>query len=295
MTNGLAAIKRTSRTILDKMRKDRISLFKEESRSITIDTNLIETNLLDVIFNLATGRLFLFSKPYNVTLYKNVKSNHLSTIIKDLPKMINKRLSELSCNKNEFDKAKLLYEKLLKESAYKMSYAQTEMKTVILFGSTRHYILSLSLNSEERTCNCRNKNNCPLAGSCLKTCIVYRADIMKQNEMHIYYDASDGEFKYRYNNQTNLCRNQDYENKTEVSKYIWQLKRNGIEFNLEWSITGYATPYRRGTKICDLCLTEKYIIAIANQSNILNKRIELISKCRHKNKYILKNTPYILN
>ena len=44
--------------------------------------------------------------------------------------MINKRLSDLSCNKEEFDKAKLLYEKSLHESGYKtsMSYAQTEVK-----------------------------------------------------------------------------------------------------------------------------------------------------------------------
>ena len=45
--------------------------------------------------------------------------------------MINKRLSELSCNKDKFDKAKLLYEKPLQESGYKtsMPYAQTEVKT----------------------------------------------------------------------------------------------------------------------------------------------------------------------
>ena len=63
-------------------------------------------------------------------LYINVKSNHPPSIIKDLPKMINKRLSDLSCNKEEFDKAKPLYEKSLHESGYKtpMSYAQTEVK-----------------------------------------------------------------------------------------------------------------------------------------------------------------------
>ena len=44
--------------------------------------------------------------------------------------MINKRLSDLSCNKEEFDKAKPLYEKSLQESGYKtsMSYAQREVK-----------------------------------------------------------------------------------------------------------------------------------------------------------------------
>ena len=68
-------------------------------------------------------------------------------------------------------------------------------------------ILSSSRNSEERSCNCRNKDNCSLAGRCLKTCIVYRADVIKQNETHVYHGASDGEFKYRYNNHTNSFRN----------------------------------------------------------------------------------------
>ena len=58
-------------------------------------------------------------------------------------------------------------------------------------------ILSSPPNSEERSCNFRYKNNCPLAGSCLKTCFVYRADVIKQNEAHVYYGESDGEFKYR--------------------------------------------------------------------------------------------------
>ena len=107
--DGRAVIKSTSGPILDKMRKSIIALFKEEGLSITIDTNLIETDFLDVTFNLATGKFFPFRKPNNVPLYINTKSNHPSTIIKDLPKIINKRLSELSCNKDEFDKAKLIY------------------------------------------------------------------------------------------------------------------------------------------------------------------------------------------
>ena len=84
------------------MRKKIIGLFKEEGLTITIDTILIKTDFLDVTFNLSTGKFFPFRKPNNVPLYINVKSNHPSTIIKDLPKMINERLSELSCNKDEF-------------------------------------------------------------------------------------------------------------------------------------------------------------------------------------------------
>ena len=83
--------------------------------------------------------------------------------------------------------------------------------------------------------------------------------------------------------------------KTELLKHIWQLKRNGIEFDVKWSITAYATPCTCGTRRYDLCLTEKFIIAWANQNNVLNKRTELISKLQHINKHILKSTWYILN
>ena len=129
--DGLTAIKSTSGPILDKMRNNTITVFKEESLTITIDTNLIETNFLDVTFNLGTGKFFPFRKSNNISLYINVKSKHPSTIIKDLPKMINERLSELLCNKDKFDETKLLYKKSLQESGYKtsMSYAQTEVKT----------------------------------------------------------------------------------------------------------------------------------------------------------------------
>ena len=86
--DGLAAVKSTSGHVLDKMRKNIITLFKKEGLAIAIDTNLIETDFLDVTFNLATGKFFPYKKPNNIPLYINVKSNHPPLIIKDLPKMI---------------------------------------------------------------------------------------------------------------------------------------------------------------------------------------------------------------
>ena len=64
------------------------------------------------------------------------------------------------------------------------------------------YILSSPPNSEKRSCNCRNKDNCPLADSCFKTCIIYGADVIKLNEIRVYCGASDGEFNYRNNNHS---------------------------------------------------------------------------------------------
>ena len=109
---------------LDRLRKYIIAIFKSEGLSITIETNLIETDFLDVTFNLHTGKYFPYRKPNNDPLYISIHSNHPSTIKKELPNMINKRLSELSCDKNEFDKAKGIYEKALNESDFntKLSY-----------------------------------------------------------------------------------------------------------------------------------------------------------------------------
>ena len=49
-----------------------------------------------------------------------------------------------------------------------------------------------------------------------------------------------------------------------------------------------AHPHICGTRKCDLCLCEKLMIARANSASLLNKRDELVSKCRHMNKFTLK-------
>ena len=41
---------------LDRIRKDITALIKKESLSVTIETNLLEIDFLDVAFNLATGK-----------------------------------------------------------------------------------------------------------------------------------------------------------------------------------------------------------------------------------------------
>ena len=67
---------------------------------------------------------FPFRKANHTPLYINAVSNHPPTIIKKLPKIINKKISDLSCNKEEFDKFKSVYESALKDSRHfsSMSY-----------------------------------------------------------------------------------------------------------------------------------------------------------------------------
>ena len=80
--DGLAIVHKANSPKVDILRKDMISLFKDEALSITIDTNLIETDFLNVSFNLNTGKYLPFKKPNNTPLYIHSISNYPSSIIK---------------------------------------------------------------------------------------------------------------------------------------------------------------------------------------------------------------------
>ena len=76
-------------------------------------------------------------------------------------------------------------------------------------------------------------------------------------------------------------------NKTELSNYVWDLKRNNKEPHITWTIVCkvYGIPKRN---FCRLCLKEKLlIIKFPNQDIFLNKRSECINKCRHENKTLI--------
>ena len=75
----------------------------------------------------------------------------------------------------------------------------------------------------------------------------------------------------------------------KLSKAFWKAIDNGREPHVEWSISTRSSTYQPGTARCNLCLNEKLAIFLADLPSTLNKRTELTGKCRHKNKFQLKN------
>ena len=75
--DGLAIVHKANGLKVDRLRKDIITLFMDEGLAITIDTNLIDTNFLDVSFSLSTGKYFPFRKPNNAPL--NIYTQNPST------------------------------------------------------------------------------------------------------------------------------------------------------------------------------------------------------------------------
>ena len=65
-------------------------------------------------------------------------------------------------------------------------------------------------------------------------------------------------------------------------------KKEKINVDLDWSILDKVNPYSPASKKCMLRLTEKYH-TIFSTKNLLNKRNELVTKCRYQNIFYLAN------
>ena len=93
----------SSGPVLDKLRKNIIALFRNERLSVSIETILLQTDFLDVTFSLETGKFLSFRKPNTYQpLHIKTEFNQPPTILRSLPNIINKRLSDLSCNEEEY-------------------------------------------------------------------------------------------------------------------------------------------------------------------------------------------------
>ena len=136
-----------------------------------------------------------------------------------------------------------------------------------------------------RKWNCRSKPNCSLNGECLPQCLVYKATSTTFSNSFVYYGTSEEEFKSRYNNHTKSFRHRECMNETELSNHVWNVKDH--DNNLSQEIHKKASPHQCNSKRCDLCMSEKFSIICADPDTLRNKRTELISKCRHRNKILL--------
>ena len=93
-------------------------IFKINGLNITIKTNLKTADFLDVHFDLIQDIYKPYKKPNDDPLYINKNSNHPPTIIKQIPKAIAKRISDISSNKEIYDQNINYYKEALERSGY---------------------------------------------------------------------------------------------------------------------------------------------------------------------------------
>ena len=122
---------------------------------------------------------------------------------------------------------------------------------------------------QDHGCNCRQKNDCPVQNKCLTPNIVYKATVTIQRP-------------------TKSFRLKKYSKETELSKYIWELKRENKTAIIKWRILRKIHAKPR-FNFCKLYLMEKlYINNSIRDERLLNKKSEFVNKCCHQDKLLLK-------
>ena len=102
-----------------------------------------------------------------------------------------------------------------------------------------------------------------------------------------YVGLTENDFKTRWATHKQNFKNENQRYNTALSKHIWRIKENNLEYEITWKILGYARPYSPITKQCNLCILEKYYIICHREMASLNKKSELVNKCLHRDKYLL--------
>ena len=213
-------------------------------------------------------KVIWFNPPFNEDVDTNIGKSFIKLVKKHFPK-------------------EHVYSKIFNSFNIKISYCcTTNMQNSI----KQHNSKILKPHKEpSRYCDCRDKTSCPLNEECLTECIVYKALVKAGTKEYTYYGCCEGSFKERYRNHKSSFNLKKHHSKTALSSQIWKLKEEGTSFNISWSIEKRSFPYKCGTRRCDLCLSEKVSIMRAEPKGLLNKRTELLDKCRHRNKFLLCN------
>ena len=148
-------------------------------------------------------------------------------------------------------------------------------------------LLKPPMSEEIKTCNCRNKENCPVNGKCLKKEVIYRAKVTEENgNLHTYTGLTCNTFKERWDKHNFTFTHEDVEH-TTLRSFIHELKERGTNYSMKWEIVEKARPFNPISGICALCTREKFLIIFSPQGASLNKRSELFSTCRHKKRLLL--------
>ena len=180
--------------------------------------------------------------------------------------------------------------KILNRNTIKISYScMPNIKSKI--STHNEKVLNKPVNQNTRKCNCINKNTCPLNGNCLLKNVLYIATIKSDKKNYHprnFKGISEDTFKKRYANHKRSFNINRYKNGTKLSVEHWNLKVGNSNPKVTWAVKKQFCAFNPQSKRCSLFLNEKLEILEDKENNLLNKKSEIIMKCRHQNKYMLR-------
>ena len=117
--DGLAVYKSVRGIHVNKMKKDIHAIFASYGLRITAEFRCHAVNFLDVSFDLQANSYKPYRKPNDTPLYIHTHSNHPPHVIKQIPSMVQKRLSSISSSQENFDSAVGAYNEALRKSGFR--------------------------------------------------------------------------------------------------------------------------------------------------------------------------------
>ena len=111
-------------------KKKLCKIFKDNNLRIAVEANKKVTDFLDITLDLHTGSYKPYKKPNDTISYIHCQSNHPPSIIKNLPKGIEIRLSNNSANADIFQEAAKPYNNVLKNNGHKEELKYTNKGTI---------------------------------------------------------------------------------------------------------------------------------------------------------------------
>ena len=115
-----------------KMTKKKLCrIFKHNDLRVAVEANKKVTDFLDITLGLPTGSYKPYKEPNDTISYIHCQSNHPPSIIKNLPKGIEIRLSNNSSNADIFQEAAKPYNNVLKNNAHKEELKYTNKGTIV--------------------------------------------------------------------------------------------------------------------------------------------------------------------
>ena len=150
--------------------------------------------------------IILYNPPYNKSVFTNIGRVFLNLLDKHFHK-------EHKLNK------------IFNRNSVKVSYSCTKKIEHIIKNHNRKITESYIEKNAETSCNCKEKNKCPLEGNCLIKSIVYMATVETETNSYSYIGMTGNSFKTRYYNHIKSFKNKRYKNETEFSKLYGNLKK----------------------------------------------------------------------
>lgn len=185
--------------------------------------------------------------------------------------------------------------KILNRNTIKVSYScMPNMQQIISNHNKATLNKAEPENKTQKNCNCRAKE-CPLDKNCQTSEVIYQATVTSKDTTETYVGLTSNTFKIRYNGHTSDFQNSNKRHATTLSSHVWLLKDSNSTFNIKWKILAKSRAYSTVSKVCNLCIKEKYFIICHPEMASLNHRNELGSECRHRKKHLLANAKWTPN